>query len=388
MLAALRTSRLILRAFTLDDAEATVRICGQRIVAATTLRIPHPYSLADARAWLGMLPDLAASDRGVVFAITLDGAVIGSIGLTVDRPHSRAEIGYVIDPSHWGKGYATEAARAVVEHAFGTLALRRLFAWHFSRNPASGRVLAKAGFTREGSQRRQFLKWGRFEDAEVFGMVRGPQQPGEPRHGDPLPAPPPGAPTSRPVAPSPPTRTTPTCTLRPLRPEDRAPALAAIDRAGILADALPWTGPLSSPAPANASERAAQDPLDLAALAEAHRRADEGLLLAIDNARGSLVGLAALRTSRAHERAEIACLPIPGLPDPTPLAAAGLIDIAFHDLGLKRLTASALSLDDAAPLLALGFRHETSLASHARIDGRFRDVLTFGLLRGEPLAPR
>ncbi|MFN0134020.1 MAG: GNAT family N-acetyltransferase, partial [Phycisphaerales bacterium] len=191
------------------------------------------------------------------------------------------------------------------------------------------------------------------------------------RFGEPAASPPPGPPSRRPIG-SAPARRGDACNLRPLAPADRAIARAALAAPGIRAAALPWPG---LPPAGHIDE-----------IAEAYRRADEGLLIAIDDARGAHVGLAALRIDRAHERADFACLAAPGNPDPTHHAAPPLIDIAFQDLGLKRLTASATSPDAARTLEAVGFRHEATLKSHARIDGEYRDVRAFGLLREESAA--
>jgi RimJ/RimL family protein N-acetyltransferase len=137
----LRTERLELRAPRRDDAQAIARLAGDRRVAVNTARIPHPYSLADAEQFIGAVN---RSDGQVAFLIVLDGAPIGGCG--VGRQEDGPEIGYWIGVPYWGQGYATEAARAVVDYAFSVLGYEALHAGARVSNPASRRVLEKCGF--------------------------------------------------------------------------------------------------------------------------------------------------------------------------------------------------------------------------------------------------
>ena len=166
----LTTERLILRPFTLDDAPAVQQIAGAHEVALNTLLIPHPYPDGAAEAWISR----PRTQDEINFAITErdGGAIAGGMSLNVHRDHRRAEIGYYIGVPFWNRGYASEAGRAVVRHAFETLGLNRVFAEHFTRNPASGRVLQKIGMRHEGSLRKHIVKWGEPIDVELYGIVR------------------------------------------------------------------------------------------------------------------------------------------------------------------------------------------------------------------------
>ena len=84
----------------------------------------------------------------------------------------RAELGYWIGKPYWGQGYCTEAARATLDFGFEQLGLNRIFAHHFARNPASGRVMQKIGMTREGRLRQHVKKWDAFEDLELYGILK------------------------------------------------------------------------------------------------------------------------------------------------------------------------------------------------------------------------
>jgi [ribosomal protein S5]-alanine N-acetyltransferase len=170
----LETARLVLRPFVPGDAEDVARLAGAREIAATTLFIPHPYSVADAEKWLATHQETFDAGRGVNFALTLRGSgkLVGSVGLTVDREHEKAELGYWVGVPFWGKGYATEAAGAVVRHGFEGLGLNRVWAYHYARNRSSGRVLEKIGMRYEGVARQHIRKWGEFQDCPMYGVVR------------------------------------------------------------------------------------------------------------------------------------------------------------------------------------------------------------------------
>jgi RimJ/RimL family protein N-acetyltransferase len=138
----LETERLTLRAPRLEDAKAIAQLANDRRIAENTTRIPHPYRLADAQAFV----ERVNRDGGeLAFLITLDDEPIGACGLArLDGP--APDLGYWIGVPYWGNGYATEAARAVIDHAFTALGHQALQAGARVTNPASRRVLEKCGF--------------------------------------------------------------------------------------------------------------------------------------------------------------------------------------------------------------------------------------------------
>ena len=170
----LQTDRLILRSLTLEDAQDVQRLAGERDIASTLIRIPHPYEDGMAEEWIRSCYDTFESEAGVHFAITLqtEGSFIGVMGLELNREHERAELGYWIGKPYWGNGYATEAAKAVVRHGFEAVKLNRIYAYYMKRNPASGRVLEKIGMRYEGCRRQHTKKWGNFEDSIGYGMLK------------------------------------------------------------------------------------------------------------------------------------------------------------------------------------------------------------------------
>ena len=169
----LNTGRLVLRPFAAGDADAVHEIVSDREIAYTTAHIPHPYPEGMAAEWIDRITSRWATGESAVFAATLrgDGRLVGAIGLEIEPPHRRAELGYWVARPFWNLGYATEGSRAVVELGFRGLGLNRVQAHHYSRNPASGRVLQKVGMRHEGRLRKHVLKWGVFEDIDIYGML-------------------------------------------------------------------------------------------------------------------------------------------------------------------------------------------------------------------------
>jgi len=169
----LRTERLLLRPFTPADAAAVHRAVALRDVAAMTFSIPHPYPDGAALQWIESQSSSFARGESVHFAITTaEAGLVGAVGLQIEPAHAKAELGYWIAKPQWGRGYASEAARAAVGFGFGTLHLERIHARVMAANRASARVLAKLGFTREGLLRRELYRFGAFVDCEVWSLLR------------------------------------------------------------------------------------------------------------------------------------------------------------------------------------------------------------------------
>lgn len=167
------TTRLLLRPFVPEDAQVVELLAGAREIADTTIDIPHPYPPGAAQQWID---DNAAGWQKrtlAVFAITerATGRVVGAIGLKLHLPHGAAELGYWVGVPSWGRGYTTEAARAVVAFGFDTLGLHRIHAHCFARNASSERVLLKLGMTREGLLRDAVRKWGEFENVALYALL-------------------------------------------------------------------------------------------------------------------------------------------------------------------------------------------------------------------------
>ena len=134
-----------------------------------------------AEAWIEIQPERFATGAGVSFAITRrsDQALLGGIALVLDQDHAHGNLGYWIGKPYWGQGYCTEAARAVVAYGFEVRQLNRVFAAHFKSNPASGRVMEKIGLVYEGCFQQHWQRWGTFEDAVYYGLIRDKYEKGK-----------------------------------------------------------------------------------------------------------------------------------------------------------------------------------------------------------------
>jgi RimJ/RimL family protein N-acetyltransferase len=166
----LETQRLVLGQWSESDIPELVPLIGTPEVAATTLRIPHPYREEHAREFLSSI----AKENELRLSVRLrsDGRLCGGVGLHPNSAHQHAELGYWFGVPFWGNGYATEAAQAVVRYGFEHIKLHRIFASHFDGNLASTRVLQKLGMQREGCMRQHILKWGKFIDLQIYAILR------------------------------------------------------------------------------------------------------------------------------------------------------------------------------------------------------------------------
>lgn len=171
----LESARLILRRLALEDAPAVARLAGRREIADTALSIPHPYSEQQARDWVSRHSRGWSGGKEMVFGVFTkkDIELVGTAGLReIDFEHRQAEMGFWIAVDWWGRGYATEAAQALLQFGFETLKLNRIYAHHMLRNPASGRVLEKVGMKKEGILRERVRKWGVSEDVAILAVLR------------------------------------------------------------------------------------------------------------------------------------------------------------------------------------------------------------------------
>ena len=172
---ALEGAPIRLRPYRAKDAARVVEVAGAREIADTTISVPHPYPVAAAAEWIARAGLEWTAGTGAIFAMELagDATLVGSMGLReIDRVHQQAELGFYVGVPWWGRGYAVAGVRVLLPFAFGVLGLNRVYAHHMVRNPASGRVLEKTGFRREGLLRQRIRKWGVYEDVVLLALLR------------------------------------------------------------------------------------------------------------------------------------------------------------------------------------------------------------------------
>lgn len=144
-----RTERLLLRPGWPEDARALARALGDEAIVRNLARVPWPYGLAEAETFLASRRTRDELSLLVFRRTHGSPQLIGSAGVNREEDGTY-ELGYWISRPHWGLGYATEAASAVLAIARDAFRLKRIGAAHFLDNPASGRVLDKLGFQPTG----------------------------------------------------------------------------------------------------------------------------------------------------------------------------------------------------------------------------------------------
>lgn len=156
------------------DAEALARHANNRDIWINLRdRFPHPYTVDDAIRWIG---DVSEQDPCVSLIIDLNGEAVGGIGLALGEDIERcsAEVGYWLGARHWNRGIVTSALQRICEYAFEQLGLLRVFATPLDWNPASFRVLEKAGFKREGVMQSASIKDNKVVDMVLFAKLARP----------------------------------------------------------------------------------------------------------------------------------------------------------------------------------------------------------------------
>lgn len=163
----LQTERLVLRKIQLSDLTDLLRLVNNKAITDQILNFPFPYLEEDAIARVNFARDGFKSGDRYVFAIAgkEDGKLRGEIGLHLDKVNNRAEMGFWIGESFWNQGFISEAVSATLRFGFRELKLRKILATHYLDNPASGKVLMKAGMVKEAELKDHYLHNG------VYGSV-------------------------------------------------------------------------------------------------------------------------------------------------------------------------------------------------------------------------
>ncbi len=158
----------------MSDAPRVQLLAGDKAIADTTLNIPHPYKDGIAEQWIGTHEEKFKKGELANFAVILKetNQLIGAIGLVINKRFNRAELGYWIARNYWNKGYATEAAKRILEYGFTERGLHKIHASHLKRNPSSGRIMEKIGMTKEGEFKEHVIKYGKYKDLIIYGITQ------------------------------------------------------------------------------------------------------------------------------------------------------------------------------------------------------------------------
>ena len=161
-----------LRPWEINDLDSLVEQANNiKIAKFMTDGFPYPYTPENGKAFI----ECATTDTPVhIFAIVVNGKAVGGIGIhpQADIHRRNAELGYWLSEAHWGNGIITKAIKEMVDFAFKTYDINRVFARPFGTNKASQRVLEKSGFILEGQFEKALLKNGEFEDELIYAIRR------------------------------------------------------------------------------------------------------------------------------------------------------------------------------------------------------------------------
>lgn len=171
----LETPRLRLRPVGPGDIGNIQRAATAREISDTMISIPHPYPEGEADRYVKRQMEGLQTGHSIAFVIERKGdeKFMGLLELRkINREHLLAEMSFWLIPEVWGQGYMSEVVRKVTKFAFDDLGMNRLYAFHMLRNPATGRVLGKNGFRREGLLMQRVRKWGKFEDVALMALLK------------------------------------------------------------------------------------------------------------------------------------------------------------------------------------------------------------------------
>lgn len=170
----LENETLLMRPLESRDASAILDLAAAPEIAANTF-VPHPYPPEAAGDFIRLGRERWHSDEAYVFGIIEKSSqcFAGCMGIHPVPEHNRAEVGYWIGKPYWGRGLATSALRLLLRFGFETLKLNRVEAGHFDHNPASGRVMQKAGMRLESRRRKYVLHREQYQDVLWYAILRG-----------------------------------------------------------------------------------------------------------------------------------------------------------------------------------------------------------------------
>ena len=169
----MQNEKVILRRLRLDDANIIQNLANNINIYSTTLNIPYPYTIDDAKYWLKLQEKQFEEDRAYNFAIInqKDKSLVGVVGISRDKSN-KGELGYWIGEEYWGNGFASSASELLIDYVFNDLSYNRVYSKHFAINPASGKVMQKLHMQYEGLLKSDELKDDVYHDILLYGLCK------------------------------------------------------------------------------------------------------------------------------------------------------------------------------------------------------------------------
>ncbi|WEG19067.1 GNAT family protein [Alkalihalophilus pseudofirmus] len=170
----IETSRLRLLPVALEHADRIEELASDYELAKTTSNVPHPYPKGGAKDFIKMVGEKEKKGEIILLSVIEKSStqLIGLINININLTHNRGELGYWIGVPYWGKGYGTEAAKALLTYGFEETGLNRIYAAAYTVNPASWKVMEKIGLEREGVLKQHLARAGTYYDVVYYGMTR------------------------------------------------------------------------------------------------------------------------------------------------------------------------------------------------------------------------
>lgn len=157
-----------------EDLPVIAALLQDKVFHDNTLNIPYPYGIKNARAFYEKIKSGYLDKDTFVFAVreNLDDRLVGLVGLHLNKHLKNAEIGYWTGREYWNQGFAATAVSALIGFAFEELDVQKIYATHFTYNPASGRVMNKAGMRYEAILKGHVFKNGSMQDLVQYGITK------------------------------------------------------------------------------------------------------------------------------------------------------------------------------------------------------------------------
>ncbi|MFD1412463.1 GNAT family N-acetyltransferase [Oceanobacillus jeddahense] len=173
MLQPIETERLLLRPYHISDISTVQKIADDKAIAETTF-IPYPYTTEKVGDWINSHSTLLKNGDAYPFAVVVkdENQLIGTMTIRIDKVHNKGELAYWIGKDFWGKGFATEASKRILDFGFNELNLNRIWAPVMKKNIASAKVMRKIGLSYEGTLKEDVFRMGNYEDVEVYGILK------------------------------------------------------------------------------------------------------------------------------------------------------------------------------------------------------------------------
>jgi ribosomal-protein-alanine N-acetyltransferase len=168
----IETERLLLRKWNLNDAEDVFQYCGDKTI------VPDPHKSVEQtknelEKWIKNYDKISTYEWGI--ELKNIRKIIGVIFVVAkDDTNESCTIAYTLAKNYWNNGYATEALKSILKYLLIDVGYNRIDGGHFSDNPASGKVMGKAGMKYEGTLRQSNINWktGKFIDSNLYGIVK------------------------------------------------------------------------------------------------------------------------------------------------------------------------------------------------------------------------